>query len=241
MSNTRKSSGIGLTGLTRSKVNYPHLTRILSAEFPKLKLDENTRDLNKIGGIIIDGKLVSIEEFLTMKNPSVDGDLDLSHNKEITFLPEGLKVGGSLSLRNTKITSLPEGLEVAGSLWLNNTPITSLPEDLKVGKDLWLRNTNITSLPNDLKVDGDLNLDRSKITSLPEGLKVGGSLSLIGTNITSLPEGLEVSGSLFLWASKITSLPKGLKVKGSVYVDNPFKIKCSEELKKKLKRSTNKT
>ena len=175
-------------------MKYPHLTRILSAQFPKLKLDGDTQDLDKIGGIIIDGKLMSIEEFLAMKNPKVNGDLDLNHNQEIASLPEGLEVSGSLLLYSTSITSLPEGLKVGGYLDLSNT----------------------------------------KITSLPEGLEVAGSLWLNDTPITSLPQGLEVGGSLYLRGTKITSLPDDLKVKEFISVDNPSKIQCSEELRKKL-------
>ena len=54
--------------------------------------------------------------------------------------------GGSLDLRDTQITALPEGLTVGGSLDLENcTQITALPEGLTVGGSLYLRGTQITN------------------------------------------------------------------------------------------------
>lgn len=66
------------------------------------------------------------------------------YSTPITSLPEGLSVGGYLSLAYTKITSLPKGLKVGGILDLRNTPITSLPKGLKVGGNLYLHNTPIS-------------------------------------------------------------------------------------------------
>ncbi|PHS44288.1 MAG: hypothetical protein COB03_18660, partial [Alteromonas sp.] len=66
---------------------------------------------------------------------------------QITELPEGLNVGGSLYLRGTQITELPEGLNVGDSLYLCGTQITELPEGLNVGDSLYLEETQITELP----------------------------------------------------------------------------------------------
>ena len=56
------------------------------------------------------------------------------------------KSGGHLDLRGTQITALPEGLTVGGSLDLENcTQITALPEGLTVGGYLDLRGTQITN------------------------------------------------------------------------------------------------
>ena len=62
----------------------------------------------------------------------VKGSLIL-YESEIISLPEGLKVGVDLDLRNSYIESLPEGLEVGDELDLAYTYITSLPKGLKVG------------------------------------------------------------------------------------------------------------
>jgi hypothetical protein len=163
----------------------------------------------------------------------VDGFLNL-RDTPITSLPAGLKVGGDLNLKGTPITSLPAGLKVGGDLNLKGTPITSLPAGLTVGGYLYLEGTPITSLPAGLKVGGSLNLEGTKITELPAGLKVDGFLNLRDTPITSLPAGLKVGGRLDLRRTKITSLPDDLNVEDKIYVDDPAKIQCSDEIRKKL-------
>ena len=87
---------------------------------------------------------------------------------------EDLNVKGNLNLRNANITSLPEGLQVDGSLSLNNCyNLTSLPKNLDVTGNLDLfKCVKLTSLPKGLKVGGILELRNTKINSLPKGLEV---------------------------------------------------------------------
>jgi len=70
---------------------------------------------------------------------------------------------------------------------------------------------------------------------LPQGLTVGGGLDLYGTPIKELPQGLKVGGSLDLRGTQIKELPQGLKVKDVILVTDKSKIKCSDELRKKLR------
>ena len=65
-------------------------------------------------------------------------------------------------------------------------------------------------------------------------LKVGGGLNLYGTQIKELPQGLKVGGYLDLRDTQIKELPQALKVKDKIYVTDKSKIKCSDELRKKL-------
>ena len=102
-------------------------------------------------------------EPLTEEDLDVKVGLDLHMCKNITSLPEGLKVGGFLSLRNTNITSLPKDLKVGGDLYLLNTPITFLPKWLEVGGYLDIRNTKITSLPKGLKVGATLFIEKTAL------------------------------------------------------------------------------
>ncbi|MBG6243421.1 MAG: hypothetical protein EKE20_17220 [Candidatus Symbiopectobacterium sp. Dall1.0] len=95
----------------------------------------------------------------------IEGDLSLLGRTDITSLPEGLSVGGSLYLRGTGITSLPEGLSVGGSLNLRGTGITSLPEGLSVGGSLDLEGTGITSLPEGLSCES-LYLDPQRFDNI---------------------------------------------------------------------------
>jgi hypothetical protein len=67
---------------------------------------------------------------------NIEGNLDLGYCDNLTSLPEGLKVGGSLSLIFVKIESLPEGLKVGTNLYLQRSKITSLPKGLEVGDSL---------------------------------------------------------------------------------------------------------
>ena len=131
----------------------------------------------------------------------VNGNLNLAY-KNITTLPEGLQVEGSLYLsRCTSLTSLPDGLQVGGSLGLSRCiSLTSLPDGLQVGGYLVLSGcTNITSLPEGLKVGDKLNLRScTNLTSLPDGLKVEGDLYLANTPLAKYTDGdvfLEMIGS----------------------------------------------
>ena len=87
-------------------------------------------------------------EPLTEEELNIEGDLDLS-GRNITSLPEGLKVGDALNLARTNITSLPEGLKVGDVLNLIRTNITSLPEGLKVGGYLIINNTPLEKYTDD--------------------------------------------------------------------------------------------
>jgi hypothetical protein len=143
-------------------------------------------------------------EPLTEDELTIKADLDLE-NSNITSLPEGLMVYGTLDLYRCKqLTSLPEDLYVSMNLDLAQTSITSLPDGLQVGGRLNLASTKITSLPKDLQVNGFLSLAQSDIESLPEGLSIGGSLDLSYCNeITLLPKGLEVGWNLNIRGTKL--------------------------------------
>jgi hypothetical protein len=102
------------------------------------------------------------QRLLKYINGNMKGNLDLDYTK-VSYLPDGLKVGGFLDLNYTPITTLPKNLVVGQSLYLNNTPITSLPEDLKVFDNINLCNTLITTLPKNLKIGGWLALKNTPI------------------------------------------------------------------------------
>jgi len=129
-----------------------------------------------------------------------NGNLNLS-NKNITSLPDGLKVGGYLILLAcTSLTTLPDGLQVGGYLVLSGcTSLTSLPDGLKVGDKLNLRScTNLTSLPEGLQVGRSLSLSGcTSLKSLPDGLQVGEDLNLANTSLAKYTDGelLKMIGS----------------------------------------------
>jgi hypothetical protein len=49
--------------------------------------------------------------------------------KHLTSLPEGLKVGGILSLNHSSVTSLPKGLEVGDNLQIEGTALTKYSDE----------------------------------------------------------------------------------------------------------------
>ena len=100
---------------------------------------------------------------LTEEDLNIEGDLNLHSYKKLTSLPEGLKVGGSLSLIFASIESLPEGLKVGDNLYLQRSKITSLPKGLEVGGDLILVDTLMTSLPKGLEVGDNLYIRNTKL------------------------------------------------------------------------------
>jgi hypothetical protein len=103
----------------------------------------------------------------------------------IPLTKEELDIEGDLNLKNTNITSLPEGLKVGGTLDLSFcTELTSLSKGLKVGGDLNLFYSNITSLPEGLKVGGYLSLIGTNMTTLPKGLEVGDFIFIRNTPLT---------------------------------------------------------
>ena len=102
------------------------------------------RDPKQVLGI---GKKAQIDNWFKKWAPGVEYEIDDNLN---------IYVDGYLDLDITDVTSLPDNLKIGRSLFLKNTKITSLPDNLKVGEDLNLTNTKITSLPDDLEVKGEI-------------------------------------------------------------------------------------
>ena len=87
----------------------------------------------------------------------------------IPLTKEELDVEGELDLFNVGFKSLPEGLKVGGHLSLfHSKNIESLPEGLQVGENLYLDHTTIDTLPKGLKVDGDLSITKSPLAKLSD-------------------------------------------------------------------------
>ena len=186
--------------------------------------------------------MVNIEEFKKLVNVKFiekDGDiycgkLNLCGRKDITELPDNLKVLGGLDLRQSSITKLPKGLEVEEFLDISGTEVEELPEDTKFGSSLFLEkmkkpfsfpkvvkvnsvmgcyDTNIKRMPEELYVEDDCNFSGSTFDKLPKVMGIRGSLLLRETAITELPEGLkEVYGRLSISNTKVTNLPDNLVV-----------------------------
>lgn len=186
---------------------------------------------------------------LTPEELNVEGDLwitDYSTYRKVEKLPENMTISGNLNITEKRgfMTELPKGLKVMGSLTIRNTFIDTLPDNLYVGQDFGITSANdLKFLPRGLKVGGDLVVKDSGIEAvlenvtvngmasfsegknlktLSKGLKVGDFLNLENTGIEALPEGLEVGGMLDIDSTNITKLPRDLKVRS---------IKLNEHLK----------
>ncbi len=147
-------------------------------------------------------------------------ELDLSGCKEITKLPERLKVEGGMDLSDcTGLRQLPKVLIVEHTLDMQGcTGLTSLTGKLVVKGALGFRKCiNLTQLSDDLEIGSHLNLNRCKnFSNFPKGVKkINGNLvAQHCPALKQLPDGLEITGDLYLLNSGIKNLPKGLKVRG---------------------------
>ena len=77
------------------------------------------------------------------------GDL-YCDDKQLTMLPDNLKVGGDLYCEYNQLTTLPDGLVVGGYLICIYNQLTSIPDDLYVRYNLYCYDNKIT---NEIKAD----------------------------------------------------------------------------------------
>jgi hypothetical protein len=108
----------------------------------------------------------------------VEGDLNISLYPELTQLPEGLSVSGSLvCLGCTMLTHLPEALSVGISLICSGcTSLVELPERLYVGGSLvCVECTSLARLPETWSVGMHVQFAYcTSLVSLPSGLLAWG-------------------------------------------------------------------
>ena len=181
-----------------------------------------------------------------------NGNLDLSFRKDITELPDNLKVLGYLYLYNSGITKLPKGLEVKCFFNISKTEIEELPEDTKFGGSLYVNNmkrpfsfpkvvmvndsfecfnTTIKRMPKEVYTYWNCYFSESTFDKLPEVMEIGYGLDLYKTNITELPEGLKVIYSeLKLCDTKVTKLSNDLVVYSHLNLSNTQIEKLSKGL-----------
>lgn len=131
--------------------------------------------------------------------------------------PDGLAVGGDLSLGKWRQSELPAGLTVKGSLSIEDSRITALPADLAVGATLDIAGTRIKALRH-VRYDGDLRISRSAVTALPEGLHVAGRLMMSHTRIKSLPSGTRVGLDFYAERSHLETIPADAVFGGDVRI-----------------------
>lgn len=120
--------------------------------------------------------------------------LVLSNRDDVTRLPTGLHVNGSLIVANCGLAALPDGLTVCQALaGLSLSPVEALPEGLTV-RVLNLEDSHVKSLAPGTRVLKELSLLNSPVCELPSGVSVGRLLILDGGQIPVLPRDLVVNG-----------------------------------------------
>ena len=181
---------------------------------------EQFEELAGIELIEKDGKLV------------YDGDLDLEGRKDITELPDNLKVLGWLDLFDSGITKLPKGLEVNSDLDISVTDIEELPEDTKFGDSLYVNHMNKPfSFPKVVKVNEDFVCRYTKIKQMPEELYIKWDCNFSGSTFDNYPKVMEIGYSFDLYDTGITELPEGLKeVYGNFDISNTKVSKLNDNL-----------
>jgi len=120
--------------------------------------------------------------------------LVLSNRDDVTALPDGLHVNGSMLLNNCRLERLPRDLTVCHSLaGLALSPISELPEGLVV-RVLNLEDSLVKTIAPGTRVLRELYLLHSQVRELPPGLSVGELMIFDGREITTLPPDLTVGG-----------------------------------------------
>lgn len=149
----------------------------------------------------------------------------------VTELPDNLRVIGDLLLVDTDITQLPKGLEIEGSLIGNGLKIKELPNDIKVKESIYLAESEIETLPNGLHIEFTLSVSNTPIKTLPSDLEVKGNLYINGTDIEDLPNTIKMlSGSLIASNSKLKKLPKDFVLGCDLILNNTPIEELSEGL-----------
>ncbi len=115
------------------------------------------------------------------------GHLDLRKLKISTFPSKIKKVGGHLFI-NKEMTSLPDGLKIGGNLNLGfggvkeKATIKKLPNNLFVGGNIFAVGcTALESIGKNVTVNGNVFLDSTSISELPKDFKIKGELSIYKT------------------------------------------------------------
>ena len=160
------------------------------------------------------------------------GKLNLCHRKDITELPDNLKVFGWLDLRCSGVTKLPKGLEAEYWLDISWTDVEELPEDTKISDYLYANYMEKPfSFPKVFKVDGGVVCRNTIIKRMPEELYVKWDCCFSGGTFDNYPKVMEVGDSLNLNDTVITELHKGLKeVYGRLDIRNTKISKLNDNL-----------
>lgn len=155
---------------------------------------------------------------------SYDGENTQNH------LPEGLYVGGDLTIKSSMIEAISKNTTVKGSLRAGScSNITEIGEGLTVFGDCYLMGTNIKKLPSKLTVIGKLFLGGTKIKEISES-SILSSLVASRSELNSVPEHIKEYDELRIDSTAVRSLPEGLSI-SKFSASNVDFVSFPEELK----------
>jgi hypothetical protein len=139
---------------------------------------------------------------------------------QLTELPDGVEVDGSLAIYEGSVATLPENMTVHGTLWIHNNKMSALPRGLTVKGSLEINShRKLRELPADLVVERRLSMCYSRIKTIPSGVKLG-SLDACYSKLESIPEGFSIEGGLDISGTRVKSLPRGVFVGGDLQIIN---------------------
>lgn len=158
-----------------------------------------------------------------------DGENTQSH------LPEGLYVGGDLTIKSSMIEAISKNTTVKGSLRAGScSNITEIGEGLTVFGDCYLMGTSIEKLPTKLTVLGKLFLGGTKIKEISES-SILSSLVASRSELNSVPAHIKEYDELRIDSTAVRSLPEGLSISklsasNVNFISFPEKLKVDDNL-----------
>jgi hypothetical protein len=136
---------------------------------------------------------------------SYDGENTQSH------LPEGLYVGGDLTIRSPMIEVISKNTTVKGTLRASCSNISAIGEGLTVFGDCYLANTKIEKLPSKLTVIGKLFIGETQVKEIGESV-IFSSLDASGSYLDAVPTHIKEYDELKIDGTSVKGLPEGLSI-----------------------------
>lgn len=137
----------------------------------------------------------------------------ISHDGENvqSQLPDGLYVGGDLTIRSPMIEVISKNTTVKGTLRASCSNISVIGEGLTVFGDCYLAGTKIEKLPSKLTVIGKLFIGGTQVKEIGESV-IFSSLDASGSYLDAVPTHIKEYDELKIDGTSIKSLPEGLSI-----------------------------
>jgi hypothetical protein len=163
----------------------------LSVQFSTL---ESLPSKMEVGGLAINQvKGVSV----IPASAAINGDVSIL-GSDITSLAGRTVWPGDLRIPKMQISHLPYGLTVGGTLEVSWTPLVDFPDAMRIGGGLTAVGCQAGNVPKDAVIGGAIDLSRNENAGLPDGTVIHGELKLDNSYFKTMPTGVKVEGMLSL-------------------------------------------